>query len=369
MTAPSKEDIVPLWLDCDTGHDDALAILLSAQHPSINLLGISTIHGNASLNNTTYNTRAILKAIGREDVPVYIGASKPFCRTPAAAADIHGESGLDGTTCLPVPTVPARTDLTAVDAMYQALIAQPAGTAYVVATGACTNIALLFAVYPDLAEHIAGLSIMGGAIGGGFSDAPMGIVHGKEDRPGNWTPFAEFNIYIDPESASSIFSNEILSKKTTLIPLDLTHQFLATEDVQQGMLHGFNKTQAAAGNQVSLPRKLFYEILTFFAKTYAEVFGLTQGPPAHDPLAVAAIIFNDLFHDNDGERYAIEVITEGLHGSSVEIRSSESQCGRTIATLLPKGTAGVRIPRSLEKEQLWRLLEGCLTRIGAKGLN
>lgn len=133
------------------------------------------------------------------------------------------------------------------------------------------------------------------------------------------------------------------------------------------MLYGFDKTPATVENQVQLHRRLFHEILTFFAKTYAEVFGLTQGPPAHDPLAVAAIVFKDLFHDNDGERYAIEVITEGLHGSSVEIRSSESQCGRTIATLLPKGTAGVRIPRSLEKDQLWRLLEGCLTRIGAKG--
>lgn len=133
------------------------------------------------------------------------------------------------------------------------------------------------------------------------------------------------------------------------------------------MLYGFDERQAAACNEVSLPRKLVHEILTFFAKTYAEVFGLTQGPPAHDPLAVAAIVFKDLFHDNDGERYAIAVITEGLHGSSVEIRSSESQCGRTIATLLSKGTAGVRIPRSLEKDQLWRLLEGCLTRISAKG--
>ncbi|KAM3418898.1 hypothetical protein BST61_g4857 [Cercospora zeina] len=367
MTGQSAQNIIPLWLDCDTGHDDALAILLSAQHPCIKLLGISTIYGNASLSNTTYNTRAILEAINREDVPVYIGASKPFCRVAAAAADIHGESGLDGTTCLPVPTVPARTDLAAVEAMYQALISQPTGTPYLVATGACTNIALLFAVHPELAEHIGGLSIMGGAIGGGFSDAPMGIVHGEGERFGNWTPFAEFNIYIDPESASSIFSNEILSKKTTLIPLDLTHQFLATEEVQQGILHGFDTTRPTPDNEISLPRKLFHEILTFFAKTYADVFGLTQGPPAHDPLAVAAILVKDLFHDNDGERYAIDVVTEGQHGSSAEIRSSESQCGRTVATLLPKGTAGVRIPRLLEKEQLWQLLEGCLARIDAKG--
>ena len=85
---PTRQPI-PLWLDCDTGHDDALAILLAGRDPSINLLGISTIYGNASLVHTTYNSRAILKAIKREDVPVYIGASKPFCRVTVAAADIH----------------------------------------------------------------------------------------------------------------------------------------------------------------------------------------------------------------------------------------------------------------------------------------
>ncbi|KAI5370204.1 Putative inosine/uridine-preferring nucleoside hydrolase domain, ribonucleoside hydrolase [Septoria linicola] len=365
MISESSTNSPPLWLDCDTGHDDALAILLSAQHPSVNLLGISTIYGNASLPNTTHNTRAILKAINREDVPVFIGASKPFCRVTVAAPDIHGESGLDGTTCLPTPTVPARIDITAVEAMYRALIAQPPNTAYLVATGACTNIALLFAVHPELAEHIAGLSIMGGAIGGGFSNAPMGIVHGEGERFGNWTPFAEFNIYIDPESASSIFSNPVLAKKTTLIPLDLTHQFLATKQVQDGLLHGFDHI-GHDQSQLKIPmvRKLFHEILTFFAKTYADVFGLNEGPPTHDPLAVAALLFPEAFHDNDGERYTVQVITEGEHGSSDQIRAGGSQCGRTVATLLLPLSEGVRIPRSLERARLWHILDECLARAG-----
>ena len=147
-----------IWLDCDTGHDDAVAILLAGRHPQVTLLGVSTVYGNAPLTKTTYNSRAILKAIGREDVPVYPGAAKPFCRAASCAPDIHGESGLDGTTCLPNPTVPARTDKTAIQAMYDALIVMPKGSAWLVPTGALTNAALLFATHPDLTEHIGGLS-------------------------------------------------------------------------------------------------------------------------------------------------------------------------------------------------------------------
>ena len=137
------------------------AILLAARSPDVNLLGISTVYGNAPLHKTAYNTRAILKAIGREDVPVYAGAAKPFCREASHASDIHGESGLDGTTCLPTPTVPVKTDRAAVYAMYEALIATPKGTAWVVPTGALTNAALLFAVHPDLAGARRGLECNG----------------------------------------------------------------------------------------------------------------------------------------------------------------------------------------------------------------
>lgn len=348
-----------------TGHDDAFAILLASRHPSINLLGVSTTYGNAPLSKTTYNTRAILKAIGREDVPVYVGAGKPFCRVAAAAPDIHGESGLDGTTCLPIPDVEPRDDLKAIEAMYRALKSQPAHSVYLVATGALTNTALLFAIYPDLAEHIAGLSIMGGAIGGGFSSAPMGAVKGEGERFGNWTKTAEFNIYIDPEAAKAVFSNDVLAGKTTLIPLDLTHQFLATQSVQHAMLHGGFDAPAKPMENVATVRKLFFEILTFFAKTYADVFGLTEGPPTHDPLAIAAIFAPDLFHDNGGERYQVDVVTDGDHGSSEHVRNSASQCGRTVATLLKAGEKGVRIPRGLEWEPLWRMLEECLARAEA----
>ena len=353
-----------LWLDCDTGHDDAFALLLAGRHPAVRLLGVSTIYGNAPLPHTTHNTCAILKAIKREDVPVYAGANRPFCRELISAADIHGESGLDGTSSLPVPTVPAKTDMTAVEAMYEALIAEPAGTAWLVATGALTNAALLFAIHPELAEHLAGLSIMGGAIGGGFTHAAMGEVAGEGERFGNQTPWAEFNIYLDPESASAIFSDPVLATKTTLVTLDLTHQFLATDKVQNAMLYGFDGTvpEVSQLSEISNVRRLFHEILVFFAKTYANVFGITAGPPTHDPLAIAAVFAPHLFHDNGGERYAVSVITEGEHGSSDQARSGGSQCGRTVARLQKSGESGIIIPRSLDVDETWKMLEECLGR-------
>ena len=349
----------PIWLDCDTGHDDAFAILLAARSPELNLLGVSTVYGNAPLSKTTYNTRAILKAIGREDVPVYAGAAKPFCREASHASDIHGESGLDGTTCLPTPTVPVKTDRTAVDAMYEALVATLKGTAWVVPTGALTNAALLFAVHPDLIDHIAGLSIMGGAIGGGFTDAPMGTVTGEGERFGNITPYAEFNVYIDPESAKSLLSNSSLAAKTTLVTLDLTHRFLATRDVQKAMLHGYEQSSNNSGP--SLVRKLFVEILTFFAKTYAEVFGITAGPPVHDVLAVAATFAPSLFVDNNGERFEVDVVTDGAHNTTSTMLTSGSQVGRTNATPTVRDDPGIRIPRDLEGEKVWMLIDNCLS--------
>lgn len=109
---------------------------------------------------------------------------------------VLGTTGLDGTELLPEATAPPIRDESAIAVMRAALLAQPQGTAWLVATGALTNVALLFAVFPDVVGHIKGLSIMGGAIGGGFSDVPISYVHEEGERIGNWTRWAEFNIYV-----------------------------------------------------------------------------------------------------------------------------------------------------------------------------
>ena len=239
--------------------------------------------------------------------------------------------------------------------MYEALLACPPNTAWLVATGALTNIALLFSIFPSVATHIRGLSIMGGAVGGGFHAVPLGpsftnAAGETQARIGNHTPYAEFNIWCDPESAQNIFSNPVLKTKITLIPLDVTHQAFATKDVQDLVLYG---THASPTKPTKL-RQMYHDLLMFFAKTYAAVFGLNEGPPLHDPLAVA-VLLNDhpreqtriKFDDGDGERWDVDVQLAG------------DEIGRTK---LRSVTEGILIPRSLDLERFWAVLNQCLER-------
>lgn len=220
--------------------------------------------------NTTNNATSILTAIGKhKDIPLYVGRNKALER-PAlhAPTDIHGITGLDGTDLLPKPEC-TPSPIPAVEAMAKALKAQPAGTAWVVATGALTNVGAVMRENPELASHIAGLSLMGGAVGGGFSDAPLGRVDGVE-RIGNWTPYAEFNILVDPEAASELFGNPVIAAKTSIVPLDLSHQVLATAKVRDVLLHG----KEAKGDEndtkaVTTLRKILVELLYYFSQTYA----------------------------------------------------------------------------------------------------
>jgi uridine nucleosidase len=247
--------------------------------------------------------------------------------------------------------------------MASALFQTPPGTAWLVATGALTNIALVMAKYPSLVAHIKGLSIMGGAVGSSFTSAVLGTV-AERDRIGNWSRSAEFNILVDPEAADQIFSNTILAAKSVLIPLDVTHLVLATKDVQTQLLKG----KEGAGGTTTL-RTMLVELLGFFAKTYADVFGITEGPPLHDPLAVAVILdgvagheipFYDFRGELDGERkrerFEVRVVTEGSH----EDAQKGAQTGRTIVRLLPDGEEGVKIPRGLDIARFWSVLEDCV---------
>lgn len=255
------------------------AILVAGHHPSLGLLGISATHGNASTVHTAANSSSVLTAIGRKDVVIYPGTVHPFCRAEVESpfSDLHGPTGLSGTTLIPAPEAPISSE-NAILAMRNAIMATEKGVAWIVATGSMTNPALCFAVFPEVVEHIAGFSIMGGAIGGGFTNAETGtstvVAEDGVERFGNETPWAEFNIYVDPEAAHSIFINDKLAAKTTLISLDLTHQCLATPAVRQFLLSGESREEKGEPSRL---RRMNEEILAHFATSYDEFFDMDKG--------------------------------------------------------------------------------------------
>src|SRR4051812_26900117 len=237
-----------ILLDCDPGHDDAIAILLALASPELELLGLTTVAGNQSLDKTTANAIRVLELAGRGEVPVAAGAGRPLVREPRFAPNVHGETGLDGPDLPPPQRFPVGEH--AVDF----LAARLAG-ATLVATGPLTNVALLLARYPEARPER--LVIMGGAI-----------------AEGNVTPAAEFNIWADPEAAQRVFESGL---DVTMVGLDVTHRALVTPEHAE-RLRGAGRI----GRVVA-------ELLDFYGRFHDRVYGF-GGSPVHDAVALADAI-------------------------------------------------------------------------------
>jgi inosine-uridine nucleoside N-ribohydrolase len=244
-------------LDCDPGHDDAVAIVVAARHTE--LLGITTVAGNAPLERTTYNARVMRQLLGL-DVEVHSGADRPLIAEPKHAGFVHGASGLDGAD-LPVPT--RAVDGTDAIGFIIETCRSNEGT-WLVPVGPLTNIALALRAAPDLHRRIGGISLMGG---GTF---------------GNREPLAEFNVWADPEAAAVVFDAGV---PLVMASLDVTHQFHTTPEV-------IARLRALPG----LLARVLGDLFVFFADNYISRHdeGLT-GAAVHDPLAVLALTHPDLF--------------------------------------------------------------------------
>ncbi|SCU88664.1 LANO_0D02740g1_1 [Lachancea nothofagi CBS 11611] len=268
MTADSIKSLgsrIPIWLDCDPGHDDAVAILLSCFLPQFELLGISASYGNASPEKTAYNALSLLTAMGKcNQIPVYAGAQRPWVRKAIYAPDIHGQSGLDGTNLLPVPRAQLRSDKSYLEAMTEA-IETHSGDISLISTGSLTSVATLLREKPHLKSKIRYISIMGG-----------GIHVGNR----NENESAEFNIWIDPQAANSILQDPEVNNKCILIPLDLTHKAIATKDVESRVLSDGSTNF----------RRLFYDLFVFFGHSYENAQGFESGAPVHDPLTLMPLL-------------------------------------------------------------------------------
>ncbi len=243
-------------LDCDPGHDDAIAILLAAANPAIDLLGITTVSGNHNVDKTTRNALAVCTAYGI-NVPVAKGARGPLIGEQILAVEIHGETGLDGPV-LP----PASFELDsrhAVDFIIDTVMTHEPKTVSLVPVGPYTNIALAIRKEPRIIERVKRVIVMGGAY-----------------TRGNITPAAEFNIYADPEAADVVFRADW---DVTMIGLDLTQtQALATPDLQDRV--------RAIGGSIST---FILDIWEFIATTHGGLLQIKY-PAIHDACCVAALI-------------------------------------------------------------------------------
>ncbi len=252
---------IPTIIDVDTGVDDAAAIALAANLPQIDLIGVTTVAGNVNIEKTTENSLRVLSALGWSSVPVYRGMSRPLSRAYNDASLYHGEGGV-GDAVLERSTVPVETQ-SAPDYIVQTLRERP-GEITLVCVAPLTNVAVALALEPGLPRLVKNVVIMGGA----FLSA------------GNTTPYAEYNIWADPEAAAIVANSEL---PITYIGLDVTHQVPFSR-----------RHWEVLADRRDQPAHLIYSI---FRHTF--VHRGRPGFPLHDPLAVGVAAFPDLVTTED----------------------------------------------------------------------
>lgn len=310
-----------ILLDCDPGHDDAIALMLAHGSPDVELVAVTTVGGNAALEKTTKNARGVMTMAGILGVPVAAGCGRPLVREPQVA-DVHGESGLDG-VALPEPAMPL-DGRHGVDLIIDSVMESAPGSLTLVPTGPLTNIAMAMRKEPRIISRVKEVVLMGGGI-----------------HRGNWSAVAEFNIAVDPEAAHIVFD---APWTVTMVGLDVTHQALATEEV------------TARFAELDTPLAEFVlGLLAFFRRAYRDAQGF-DAPPVHDPVAVARVVDPSIV---ETVRAPISVELQGTHtvGMTVtELRASHvpEECTTYAAT-------------ALDVDRFWTLVLDAVTRLGGSG--
>lgn len=305
-------------LDCDPGHDDAVALLLAHGNPDIELVGVTTVMGNATIERTTYNALSIARVYGITGVLFARGSSRPLVRQVETAPDIHGESGLDGPV-LPEPEIEL-DPRPAAQFLVDTIMASEPGEITLVATGALTNLALAVRLEPAIVGRVREVVLMGGGA-----------------HVGNWSPVAEFNIVIDPEAAAIVFNEPWL---VTMVGLDLTHQALATPEVIAAI--------QAVGTG---PARFVDELMVFFARSYQDAQGFDH-PPVHDPCAVAYVIDPTLMRT---VRAPIDIELSGGLTLGMTVVDLREPAGDDVTT---------QVVFDLDHGRFWALVVDALERIG-----
>ena len=301
---------VPILIDCDPGHDDAIAILLALASPEVELVGITTVFGNQTLEKTTTNALRVLELAGRPDVPVAAGADRPLRRPLAVADHVHGESGLDGPVLPPPRAEPRREH--AVDFLAERI----APGVVLVPTGPLTNVALLLDRHPEARPDR--IVLMGGAIG-----------------PGNITPSAEFNVWADPDAAARVFSSGL---DVTMVGLDVTHRAL------------FDSARAERLRAAGRVGRTVAELLDFYGRFHRERYGW-DGSPIHDAVAVAHVVRPGLLELVE-RRVSVVTVPDEARGATV------------VESLAPGEAPPAHVAVDIEAERFLDLLEQRIAALG-----
>ena len=276
MTRP-----VPIILDCDPGHDDAIAIVMAHCSPLIDLRGITTTCGNATLSRTTENARRILELIGATDIPVAAGMASPLARG-LVLGTADGPSGLDGTPYLPDATMPL-DPRHAVDFIAD-LLREASEPLTLVATGPLCNIGMFLLKYHELHDKISRIVLMGGAM----------------YRRNEYITPTEFNIFCDPEAAAIVLQSGL---DITMVGLDVTMQVLIEE-------HEFARLAA-----IDTPfSRIVHDWLRHYEKLHRNHMGV--GGAMHDPLALAVVIDPTLISTRDAH-VKIDLTATHVFGATV----------------------------------------------------
>ena len=251
-----------LIIDCDTGVDDAVALLLAFASPEFDILGVCTTDGNVSAELVARNTRIIRQVAGREDVPVHIGCPRPIVRDPVQAGHFHGESGL-GDLEIFEPSAPA-ADGHAVNFIIDQVMRLPPESVTLAVTGPMTNLAVAMVMEPRIIERLGPVIIMGGA----------------RSEGGNIIASAEFNVFADPHAAQVVFTSGC---PITVLGLDATHQVRATPDRIAAI--------EALGTEAA---RVAGRLLRFASRVSAEHME-GEDSPLHDPCTIAFLLRPELF--------------------------------------------------------------------------
>jgi inosine-uridine nucleoside N-ribohydrolase len=251
-----------LILDVDTGTDDAVAIMLAALHPAIDLVGITTVNGNIEVEKCTDNTLRVLEWIEKGDIPVFEGLAHPIVRDDFPVPRVLKRDPKVHMPVLPLPAPKGQKQGKAAPTyLCEAVAAQP-GEIALVAVGPLSNVAAAIALDPDFVRNVKELVVMGGAI----------------DKS-NITPSAEFNIWADPEAASKVLGAKF--HKVTLVPLDATHDALVSRE-QCAFMRSLDTPAGTASADIVEHRINGYEA--------NQPTGVPESAPVHDAVCIAALI-------------------------------------------------------------------------------